>query len=194
MGKKKHKKKEKIKPSKIPSYYRISCAYHESGHAIASLCVGALFDYILVRKRYTGHCDGEVTYPNGSRVFPINRAIICYCGGIADHKYRNTIAPRSSGGVDADQAFEQINYLHDILLGVRGYHKCRWNLENEILLTSQKLVDDNWDQIDFLAKYILKNKKKMYYYEVIRLLLENNMYDSLVTPPRIKLEPGVCKE
>lgn len=75
----------------------------------------------------------------------------------------------------------------------QSYHPCYRKIRDLLMMNAFKLVSDNWSQIELVAEELFK-RRKMTHAEVFILLLENNMYDSLVAPPRIKLEPPVSKK
>jgi hypothetical protein len=197
MGKKKRKEKKEIRYL----YDLTNVAYHEAGHTVAMLAFEAIFVHVDIINRLdkdrSGHVSGYCS------ISPLRNYIVDLCGGLAQSRISNMEVRGGliycSASSDCDNAKEQLHYIHEVIRRSKfknlptSYNICYRKLRDELFMNSRKLVDDNWTQIELIAKELLA-KKKLTYQEVIILLLENNMYDNLVAPPRIKLEPGVSKE
>lgn len=184
-----------------------NAAYHEAGHVIALISMGLRFDHVDIKyrpdKNRGGHVTGKVKTDFYGTPFSLNDYIICLCGGLAQ-SYKNNIDSR--GGLsycgaetDLDYAGGHLYSFHEIIRYAKfknlpsGYNMCFKKMRDALFMNAHNLVRNNWLQIDLIAKE-LAVKRKLMYPEVMRLLLENNMYDSLVAPPRIKLEPPVSKK
>jgi hypothetical protein len=205
MGKKKDKRKEEKEIRYL--YDLTNIAYHEAGHTVAILAFEAKFDHVDIINRpdkdRSGHVTGKTKMDHYGVMEPLRNYIVDFCGGLAQSRQSNM---ESCGGLtycsassDCDDAVLQLAYIHEVIRHIKfknlppSYNMCYRKLRDELFTNSRKLVNDNWTQIELIAKELLA-KKKLTYQEVITLLIENNMYDNLVAPPRIKLEPGVSKE
>jgi hypothetical protein len=69
----------------------------------------------------------------------------------------------------------------------KTYHPCYRKLREEMLLTAQKIVDDNWEQIYVVAEELVI-KQKLQYDEVVRLLMNKGLYYTLKTPERVRVD------
>ena len=201
------KKKKKIQ--KLEDRYlwdQNDAAYHESGHAIAFIVYGTNFrhvDIINIPGVRGGRVHGKRRVDGIGYADPFNRIIVDLCGEIAQShkynlKYRRDIL-FSGGKSDNENVSNLLMWIDQTLRSVtyknlpQSYHPCYRKIRDLLMMNAFKLVNDNWSQIDLIAKE-LSIKKKLEYWEVVKLLVENNMYDSLVAPPRIKLEPPVSKK
>jgi hypothetical protein len=205
MGKKKEKKETTpIEEDKRYLYIQADAAYHEAGHVMALISLELTFDHvdIIHKSNRGGHVNGKIKKNLYAVSSLLNDNIISLCGGMAQ-SYKNNIGDRgdlvfSCGIPDCDYAEGRLSSFWQTISYVKfknlplGYNICLRKLRDELFMTSRKLVVDNWAQIDLIAKELLV-KRKLTHREVIVLLLENNMYDNLVAPPRIKLEPEVSK-
>jgi len=186
-----------------------NAAYHEAGHAVALIAMGLRFDHVDIKykpeKNRGGHITGKIKEDYYGTMFSLNEYVEDLCGGMAQ-SYKNNIGSR--GGLsycgaetDLNNAKEHLNWFYRVVIcgGIKfknlpeSYHMCYEKLRDELFDNAQKLVNDNWLQIELVAKELFE-KKRLTYFEVMKLLLSNNMYDSLIAPPKIKLEPPVSKE
>ncbi len=199
MGKKKKKEKD-------ARYLcdQSNAAYHEAGHAIAFIVYGTNFEHvdIINKPDRGGHVNGKKSVKGIGYADPFNRIVVDLCGEIAQsHKY-NLQYRRDvlfAGGESDNRSVDHlIIWIHDFLKTVKyknlpiGYHPCYRKIRDQLTMDAFKLVNDNWQQIELIAKELVV-KRKLTYPEVLKLLITNNMYDNLVEPPRIKLEPPVTK-
>ena len=200
-------KKKKIKDTRYLVDQR-NASYHEAGHVIALMAMGLRFDHVDIKYKPLIDRGGYVSGKNKEdwygTPFSLNDYIIGLCGGLAQSHKNNII---SRGGLsycgaeyDLLDVKEHLNWFYTtICYNVKfknlpeSYHLCYKKLRDKLFEISFKLVSDNWSQIELVAEELFK-RRKMTHAEVFILLLENNMYDSLVAPPRIKLEPPVSKK
>lgn len=208
MGKKKKKdNKRKKKENDVDSRYlydQSDVAYHEAGHAIAFIVYRTNFEHVDIKYRPDkgrgGHVNGKsegIGYLD-----PFTRPIMYYCGEVAQ-AHKNKLKYRrdmifSGGEHDNDFASWQLCWADSLFREIvyknlpPTYHPCFRKLRDQVMLTAFKLVNNNWAQIELVAKELVV-KRKLTYPQVLKLLIENNMYDNLIEPPRIKLEPPVTK-
>lgn len=152
-------------------------AYHESGHAIAALVYGHHFKNVNIihKKKSDGRLSG---YIGG---FPLDCAIVYYSGAIACSKIGDGII-FCGGENDVRYAHEQIAWVCDYLLKPDRFEEVR----RDIYSSAEWLVDNNWAQIEVVAEKLIK-KKKILYGDVIKLLIKNDLFNSLKMPERLKL-------
>ncbi len=177
-------------------------AYHEAGHAISCLVYKISFRNVFVRFKKvtykTKRCGGLNTdngYIYGS---PIERAVGMLCGIVSrSKKFGDNLifcggCGRGYGDINkADELIFKVWSYHSCLLEYKNlsklYHPCYNKLRNDVLLAAQKLVDDNWEQICVVAEE-LAEKQRLEYDEVIRLLMNKELYYNLKIPENIRVD------
>jgi hypothetical protein len=175
-----------------------SVAYHEAGHAIAALVLHQRFAGVTIKtsKSSWGKLDGfrsnacpmssAIVYLSGPLAQSIMRhqKMLCCCGDY----YLNC-----GGDVDFRQACVHIDFVYYQISNIKynglpkTYTPCKRKLHQEILLTSERLVNDNHDQIETLAEKLLK-KETLWHTDIVQLLVKRKLFDSLVSPQMPKLE------
>lgn len=174
-----------------------SAAYHEAGHAIAALVLHQRFAGVTIKitKSSWGKLDGfrsnacpissAIVYLSGplAQSTMMHQKMLCCCGDY----YLNC-----GGDVDFKQACVHIDWIYDQISKVKyknlpkTYTPCKRKLNQEILFISERLVNDNHDQIELLAKKLLK-KETLWYSDIIQLLVKRKLFDSLISPKMPKL-------
>ncbi|MFA5745741.1 MAG: hypothetical protein WCX79_00985 [Candidatus Paceibacterota bacterium] len=162
-------------------YETRSAAYHESGHTIAALILQQDFRGVTIkqRKHSWGRLEG---YKHGS---PLARAIVYLTGPLAQSKILNQDIMfcgddyylNCGGGADFNNACVELNWIHNVLKET----SCKRKLYISVLDTSKEIVNNNRDQIQLLAKELLK-EETIWYSDILKLLIKNKMFDSMVVP------------
>ena len=176
-----------------------TAAYHESGHAIAALILNQHFCGVTIKNRNNswGRLEGY-THDQGSAVA---RAVVYLSGPITQSKMRNQEMLMCSGDYffncggtgDLEVVCQNINWLYYIISNTKyknfskTYMPCKRKFYQGFLDTTRQLVDENHDQIELLANKLLK-KETLWYADIIKLLVKNEMFDSLVIPKMPKFE------
>jgi hypothetical protein len=165
-------------------YETQSAAYHESGHAIAALILQQDFRGVTIKQRkYSwGRLEG---YKHGS---PLARTIVYFTGPLAQSKImnqdimfcENDYYLNCGGGADFNNACLNLNWIYN-MLSTKSYRPCKRKLYASVVDISKEIVNNNHDQIELLAKKLLK-KETIWYADIIKLLVKNKMFDSMVVP------------
>jgi hypothetical protein len=167
-------------------YETRSAAYHEAGHTIAALVLQQNFNGVTIkqRKHSWGRLEG---YKHGS---PLARAVVFFCGPLAQSKMMNQDIMfcgydyylNCGGSADFNNACVELNWIYNSLNDARApYKSCQRRLYLSTVEVSKEIIDSNHDQIELLAKSLLK-EETIWYSDIIKLLVKNKMFDFLVVP------------
>ena len=152
-------------------------SYHEAGHAIAAVVLGQKFKCATVKRRESSW--GRLEGFNGGH--PIFSAIVYFSGPLAQSKLGCEILECDGNG-DFDNARAQLDWLCVVVVEIDNK-----KLYNDTMKCARQFVEDNFKQIECIA-HVLIDKKRLEYSEIIKLLVENKMYCSLVIPKMPRLE------
>jgi ATP-dependent Zn protease len=179
---------------------KMDAAYHETGHAIAALVLNAatFVGVSLVMKDDNG--ESNVPSSNGrlegyfsNNHDYISNVIVYYAGPYAEHKFREENILFAGADSDKNCINTFINEINEIYDNIKyddgsGEYKCSKKKIREVLFkVTEQLVEDNKDQIKFIAEKLYK-RTYLTREEIIRLLIKHKMYDTLEVPKMPKLE------
>ena len=150
-------------------------SYHESGHAIAAMTLGQKFNCATLKRR--GNSWGRLEGFNGGH--PIFSAMVYFSGPLAQSHHGCKI-PKCGGVGDFNNARAQLDWLCSV---VKIDNK---KLYNNTMECARQLVKENFEQIECIS-CALVDRKRLGWSEIIKLLVENKMYDSLAIPKMSKL-------
>ena len=183
---------------KRPLYETRCAAYHESAHAIAALVLNQKFNGVTIKQKKNSW--GElIGYYDGP---PLARAIVFLAGPLAQSIVFNQKMLlcgteeyyfNCGGKSDFNNACIELNWIYNTLQTTKHedypetYMPCKRKLYISALNVSKIIVDNNRDQIEVLAKKLLK-KETIWYSDIIKILIKNNLYDSLAVPKMPSLE------
>jgi hypothetical protein len=182
---------------KRPLYETRCAAYHECGHVIAAIVLNQKFNGVTIKqsKNSWGKLEGYTDGPPLARALvflagPLTQSIIfnqdmLLCG--TEEYYFNC-----GGKADFNNACIELDWIYNTLKTTkyknypRSYKPCKRKFYISTLEVTKSIVGDN-NQIEVLAKKLLK-KETIWYSDIIKILIKNEMYDSLVNPKMPKLE------
>lgn len=97
------------------------------------------------------------------------------------------------GKADFNNACIELDWIYNTLKTTkckeypRTYKPCKRRFYISALDTTKEIVNNNSKQIEILAEKLLKTET-IWYSDIIKILIKNKMYDSLVVPKMPKLE------
>lgn len=151
------------------------CAYHEAGHTVASMALGCYFKNVNL-SRINAFRPADL----------IDAAIVFYSGPVALHKSRGYPILMCGGEHDAELAYDAI-YKLVLMVSSKKSHPCNFRILHGCFQSAEQLINDNWVQVELIAKHLLK-KKKLSYADTMRILYKHGGYDNLKVPNKIKLK------
>jgi len=183
---------------KRPLYETHCAAYHECGHAITALILNQKFNGVTIKQRKNswGRLEGYTDGP------PLARAIVFLAGPLAQslNLHQDMLLCGTEeyyfncgGKADFNNACVELNWIYNTLQTTKykkypkTYKPCKRRLYISTMKTAKEIVINNNKQIEVLAKKLLK-KETIWYSDIIKILIKNEMFDSLVVPKMPRLE------
>lgn len=183
---------------KRPLYATRCAAYHECGHVIAALVLNQKFNGVTIKQKKNSW-GKLIGYHDGP---PLARAIVFIAGPLAQSIVFNQEMLlcgteeyyfNCGGKADFNNACIELNWIYNTLQTTKHknypktYMPCKRKLYISTLEVAKSIVNDNRNQIEVLGKKLLK-KETIWYSDIIKILIKNKMYDSLVVSKMPSLE------